>query len=284
MEIFPFPGRTYKRNMQTAHTMLTILAGGRIATPASFHGTPEFSSSTMLLYTVCGKGRIAFPEEDSIVVSAGTFLWHSCDSDTLVQKLTDNWDFYVFFLQDFPASTAPFPAFFPHHIFVQVPKNNPLLQHLDLLCENDASATLESKIRDHQLLTSVFCEALLLLPDLNSGYTPPETYLTQLKEILDTDYASPHSLAEFEKLFAISRYHLCREFSKCYGEPPLQYLNRQRIKKSMELLRKTDINIREVGATVGIENTNHFINLFKKYVGCTPLAYRKRMLKQKETR
>lgn len=40
------------------------------------------------------------------------------------------------------------------------------------------------------------------------------------------------------------------------------------------LLESTNLRIHEVGSAVGIDNTTHFINLFKSLTGLTPQAYR----------
>ena len=89
-------------------------------------------------------------------------------------------------------------------------------------------------------------------------------HVARMKEIFDTDYAHSHSLAALESSLGVSRYRLCHDFSDCIGVPPIQYLNRVRLKAARTLLRTTTLTIREVSAAVGIENTTHFINLFKK--------------------
>lgn len=40
------------------------------------------------------------------------------------------------------------------------------------------------------------------------------------------------------------------------------------------LLLSTDKHIHEIASELGYENTNHFINLFKKETGLTPMVYR----------
>ncbi|MFR7401455.1 MAG: helix-turn-helix transcriptional regulator [Waltera sp.] len=72
----------------------------------------------------------------------------------------------------------------------------------------------------------------------------------------------------------ISRYRLCREFSATFHTSPLQYLQGKKIEAAKSLLLSTDNPIHEVGAMVGIDNTNHFIHLFKKHTGVTPFVYR----------
>ena len=44
------------------------------------------------------------------------------------------------------------------------------------------------------------------------------------------------------------------------------------------ILTRLNDTIREVSAAVGIENTTHFINLFKKDAGITPLQFRQSSL------
>lgn len=56
--------------------------------------------------------------------------------------------------------------------------------------------------------------------------------------------------------------------------PPLRYLNHKKIEKSKELLFGTNLTITEISTRLGIENVNHFIQLFKKETGATPLAYK----------
>lgn len=96
------------------------------------------------------------------------------------------------------------------------------------------------------------------------------SYLLSVKNQMDTNYAEPMSLDDLEATYRISRYRICREFSFHFGESPMRYLNSRRIDAAKRLLLTTDLSVHEVGSQVGIENTNHFINLFKK----TPVQLR----------
>ena len=95
-----------------------------------------------------------------------------------------------------------------------------------------------------------------------------------MKDAFDLHYDQKYSLAYFEETTNISKYRLCREFTAHYGLSPLQYLNTRRIEAAKNLLLSTDMPIHEIGSIVGIDNTNHFINLFKKFTGTTPFAFR----------
>jgi len=49
-----------------------------------------------------------------------------------------------------------------------------------------------------------------------------------------------------------------------------------RINEAKHMLRFTNLTIHEIGSAVGIDNTTHFINLFKKNAGITPLQFRQK--------
>lgn len=100
------------------------------------------------------------------------------------------------------------------------------------------------------------------------------SYMLEMKELFDNNYQEPYCLEDLEQHFDKSRYRLCREFTRYFGTSPIQYLNHRRMEAARELLLSTSLSIHEVGSSVGIDNTNHFINLFKKETGTTPLVFR----------
>ena len=99
-------------------------------------------------------------------------------------------------------------------------------------------------------------------------------YISELKQILDTRYKEPLTLEALSDELKINKYRLCREFSMYYKISPFKYLNTVRVNKAKALLLETNDTVVTIGETVGIDNTTHFINLFKKQTGETPLKYR----------
>ena len=95
-----------------------------------------------------------------------------------------------------------------------------------------------------------------------------------MKDTFDHHYADPFSLDIYQDRYHISKYRLCREFSAQFGEPPLRYLNEKRLETAKKMLLTSDLNVQTISSLVGFDNVNHFINLFKKYVGTTPNAFR----------
>lgn len=99
-------------------------------------------------------------------------------------------------------------------------------------------------------------------------------HVRRVQEIYETDYRNPHPLDALAAETGISKYKLCRDFSAALGISPLQYLNRVRVEEAKRLLATSNDTVHEIGSLVGIDNTNHFIRLFKKNTGITPLQFR----------
>jgi transcriptional regulator GlxA family with amidase domain len=67
-----------------------------------------------------------------------------------------------------------------------------------------------------------------------------------------------------------------RRFRNATGQKPIKYVHTLRIEKAKHLLEQGSAAIDEVGASVGYEDSTAFRRLFKREVGMTPSAYRKK--------
>lgn len=79
----------------------------------------------------------------------------------------------------------------------------------------------------------------------------------------------------------LSPFYLSRLFKSETKINFITYLNILRIKKSIELLEKTDYSADLIAEKVGYNNTSYFCRIFKKHTGFTPIEWRR---KRKETR
>ena len=59
------------------------------------------------------------------------------------------------------------------------------------------------------------------------------------------------------------------------GETPLMYLQRFRIETAKRLLEKSGLGVEEIGRRVGYGDIGFFRELFKRYTGISPNAYRR---------
>ncbi len=139
-------------------------------------------------------------------------------------------------------------------------------------CKEEASIIDSFKIS--KWFNDILTELCVYVSSSSKKKDSTPSYLMSIKNKMDTDYSAQFSLDDLEDEYRISRYRICREFSQHFGSSPMHYLNHQRIMAAKKLLLTTDMSVHEVGSQVGIENTNHFINLFKKETGATPLSFK----------
>ncbi len=65
-----------------------------------------------------------------------------------------------------------------------------------------------------------------------------------------------------------------KEFRRRFGTPPHKWIIAQRLQNAILLLTATEKSVSEVGYECAFANTSHFIKLFKKQYGETPVGYR----------
>lgn len=153
-------------------------------------------------------------------------------------------------------------------------KYSDILAAWEQLLRNNTDTEIHGIIRSRELV-NLFTQLYLVRAIEQTGSYHIPSYIADMHHRFTTAYQEPYSLDELALEYGINKFRLCREFAKYYEYTPIQYLNKIRIEKAKELLLSTDEKIVDIGQMVGIENTNHFIRLFKEKTGVTPLTYRR---------
>jgi len=99
-----------------------------------------------------------------------------------------------------------------------------------------------------------------------------------LLSYINQNYNKNLSLDELSKQVDMSKFYLCRLFKESLKMSPVEYINKVRIDKAMELLINTDMSISEIAFECGFNNISYFIKVFRKYMHTTPLKFRKQNL------
>ena len=106
---------------------------------------------------------------------------------------------------------------------------------------------------------------------------PRPRHKVALDHLIDSFVEKPNQSINVEDMAAqinISPSHFRAEFFKLYGEPPLRYLLRLRMKIACQLLEQGQLPIKSISATLGYDDTSYFYRHFQKIMKTTPLAYR----------
>lgn len=83
-------------------------------------------------------------------------------------------------------------------------------------------------------------------------------------------------LQTLAQLTFCSEAHIARLFKQHMGMSIVNFLHKVRIEKSIELLEKEGLSIKEAAEETGYQNLNHYYKYFKVYVGMTPAQYVKK--------
>lgn len=75
----------------------------------------------------------------------------------------------------------------------------------------------------------------------------------------------------------LSPQHLIRLFKKHMGMTPLQYINKSKTMHAIELLRTSELSVKEIAYALGFDNPNYFSRLFAKEQHGSPSEIRERI-------
>lgn len=90
---------------------------------------------------------------------------------------------------------------------------------------------------------------------------------------IENHYALPIGIADVAKHVGLSRSHLYRLFVSELKLTPMQVLTQVRIRHACALLRRGDLSVKAVAASVGFENPLYFSRRFHELMGTPPTEY-----------
>ncbi len=269
-----FAGTFYELSEETCHDLPTILAGGTCEIFSGCTLSINPMDCHLLLYTKEGCGTLDIWKKSS-ALEEGKLLYLDCSQSAFTVSPTSSpWRFTAFWIQGEILSyyESLFPVKMP--LLTSISPYSSLSGSLEQLLGGGTDANLYNKLMDARILTDILTTLFLDVFSPEAPTVKCAPYLLEIRRYLDSFFMNPLRLEDLEKRYHMSKYRICHEFSDAFGTPPLKYLNKKRLAAAASLLLSTDLKVHEIALEVGFENTNHFINLFKRQTGMTPLVYR----------
>jgi AraC-like DNA-binding protein len=96
-----------------------------------------------------------------------------------------------------------------------------------------------------------------------------------LREIVESNFNSNLSIAEFARLSARSLSTFRREFQDLYRTTPSKWFKEKRLHYCRQLLETTHDNIEEIAYEGGFVSRTHFVKCFRERFGISPSGWRK---------
>ena len=119
-------------------------------------------------------------------------------------------------------------------------------------------------------------EGQLPFAALTVGRRHDDKLLTAAQLWVADNYANPNPVAAMAAQCGLTERSFLRRFRRATGQSPLEYVQTLRIEEAKQLLETTTMPLDDIAAEVGYTEPSAFRHLFRKLVGITPSAYRKR--------
>ena len=100
--------------------------------------------------------------------------------------------------------------------------------------------------------------------------------LMKAVEHLYRHYSEPQSVNRCAEICNMNPYHFIHAFKECVGQSPYAFLIDLRMKHAKDLLKESDLQVKEIAASCGYENPLYFSRAFSKRYQMAPVEYRKR--------
>ena len=98
-------------------------------------------------------------------------------------------------------------------------------------------------------------------------------FCMEIKNYIDTEYASITSQECIASRFHYSREHISRKFKDAFNISVSDYVAKRRVLESLPLLK--EISSADAAYEVGFKSQSAYIAAFKKNMGCLPCEYKK---------
>jgi AraC family transcriptional regulator of arabinose operon len=93
-------------------------------------------------------------------------------------------------------------------------------------------------------------------------------------EIIERDLVEPLNVTALAARVGLSRSRFTHLFCAAVGVGPAHYLRRARLQRAADLLRETQLPVRQIMSAVGIKDPSRFARDFRHLFGVSPRNFR----------
>lgn len=126
-----------------------------------------------------------------------------------------------------------------------------------------------------------FLSTLSLIPSsevfANTTDSKLPNLLRNALSLVQQSYDKKLSTEELAAYCHISPQHLIRLFKNHLGVTPLQYITKNKMSSAIEMLRQSELSIKEIAYALGYDTPSYFTRLFTKEIGSSPSEIRTRI-------
>ncbi len=247
---------------------------GNFSTHPGYYTERSHMNSLLILYTMSGCGRLQYADRE-YELPTGSLMWIDCMPPHRYEIAGDSWDFI--WLQFNGATSREYYKEFvrKNPPVVQLPTYTLLPGCIKSLIINTRQPSYKSEIQSSRLIVNALTELLCLDPEPEETPVEIPQLISNVARYIENRFNEPILLDTLSTHFAMSKFHLAREFKRYIGFSPGEYLILCRTNEAKNLLKNTNMPVRDIAKAVGVENESHFSNLFRRKTNMTPREFRK---------
>lgn len=221
-----------------------------------------------------------------VVILGNSQLHRDRNTGGFLDYIVLQFDLNTFFDQ----STIPYLQYFnetkvPLSTMNYVFRENPQANEEAAECIRQILQEAIAKESGYELAVNLLIKKLLLILIRNDtrGLLADQDRVERirLKPVLDyveTNIDDRIAVEDACKLANMSYYYFVKFFKKIMGLSFTEYVNFRKIKRAEQLLLTRDMSVTEVGDQIGMANMAHFYKMFKRFNGCSPKEFQRKML------
>lgn len=214
---------------------------------------------------------VSFHEGDVMIVTPGVNHWlESGANGTTLMQLEFLPEIFLHFNLNIGAGkqSVPTPSFLlsEENSYMKIVNNVGVVRAVQRIVNE-----LDHKGAHYQYLVVMYYAELLILlyRYVNEAFCTNDL-LRKAITYIRHHYQLDITMSDIAEHSSISERYLRKLFSQNLNLSPLDYLNQMRLNKSVELLRSTEMSIKEVCFQCGFQSPQYFSRIFKQQMGVTP--------------
>lgn len=141
-------------------------------------------------------------------------------------------------------------------------------------CDGELIRRISNAVDENESNPYLYISFLFELLYRTSRSEVKENKLSEAKRYIKYNYMMKINVEKISSMFGFERSYLYRLFKKEYGISVKEYIIEVRMDKAKELL-KSGSSVAEVAELVGYSDEFAFSKAFKKYLGISPLSFKK---------
>lgn len=242
----------------------------------SWHGLKRSEDACLFQYTVSGFGEIQSGGSAHRLSRENAFLVQiPSDHHYYLPAYSEGWEFYWIMLTGPMVVQVVEQIADQHGVIHSFGADSDVIKSLKSIFEFARKGHINDGFHASVLAYEFTFELFRSIRRLNARLDTCAAKIAVAVSFIGQHYRDPISVDDIAQWSGLSKYHFMHRFREQTGYTPVQYLTKVRIEHAAQLLQLSGRTIEDIAHDVGYANSNYLCKIFRKYVGCTPGAFRK---------